>query len=112
MIAHMLENGDIRNYTIEVHSLKSTSRQIGADDLADLAARLEKAGGENDVEFIVANTDELLNRYHECKKSCSSRCLRRLLTLPRLRRKITARYQNCCPGLRTRSGTNRRPAVS
>ena len=68
MIAHMLENGDIRNYTIEVHSLKSTSRQIGADDLADLAARLEKAGGENDVEFIVANTDELLNRYHECKK--------------------------------------------
>ena len=27
MIAHMLEDGDIRNYTIEVHSLKSTSRR-------------------------------------------------------------------------------------
>ncbi|MGN1090254.1 MAG: ATP-binding protein, partial [Huintestinicola sp.] len=33
-----------KNYTIEVHALKSLSRQIGADELAALAAELEKAG--------------------------------------------------------------------
>lgn len=59
-----MENGDIRSYTIEVHSLKSTSRQIGADHLSGLAARLEKAGNYNDAEFIRANTDELIVQYH------------------------------------------------
>ena len=68
MIRQALENNDIKNYTIEVHSLKSTSRQIGASELSDLAARLEKAGIDNDVEFIRANTDELIAEYQGCKK--------------------------------------------
>jgi len=50
-------------YTIEVHALKSASRQIGAHVLADQAARLEQAGNEKDGELIHAATKSLLSRY-------------------------------------------------
>lgn len=58
-------NKDIQNYTIEVHALKSLSRQIGATALADMAARLEQAGHEEDYAFVDANTDNLLQKYVE-----------------------------------------------
>lgn len=62
-ITAALEKGDIKNYTIEVHSLKSTSKQIGADALAELAARLEKAGNELDIDLILAKTIDLISHY-------------------------------------------------
>lgn len=52
-----------KEYTIEVHALKSTSRQIGAMKLADKAERLEKAGNEGDVEFIMEHTNHMLLEY-------------------------------------------------
>lgn len=61
------EQRDWKNFTIEVHALKSTSRQIGADELADLAAELEKAGKEIDTEFIGNNTDKAIAMYRELK---------------------------------------------
>jgi len=54
---------DIKTYTIEVHALKSSSRQIGADDLARDAERLENAGNENDLETIEACTHKLMWDY-------------------------------------------------
>lgn len=63
---HYNENR-IRDYTIEVHALKSSSRQIGADKLSKLAADLEKAGNENDIEFIEKNTPSLLEQYRAFK---------------------------------------------
>ena len=57
------EQEDWKNYTIEVHALKSLSRQVGAGTLADLAAELEKAGNAENTEFIMQYTDELLTRY-------------------------------------------------
>ncbi len=63
IITEALEKGDIKAYTIEVHSLKSTSKQIGADALSDLARCLEKAGNENDTAFILAKTDGLIKQY-------------------------------------------------
>ena len=54
---------DIDSYTIEVHALKSSSRQIGADALADMAARLERAGKEKDLDYIHKHTDEMLEKY-------------------------------------------------
>ncbi|MBQ9333585.1 MAG: response regulator [Lachnospiraceae bacterium] len=54
-------------YTIEVHALKSSSRQIGAMELADMAAELEKAGKELNIDYIEAHTDELLERYESYK---------------------------------------------
>lgn len=50
----------LRNYTIEVHALKSSSRQIGADRIADMAAEMEKAGNEGDIALINEKTDELI----------------------------------------------------
>lgn len=67
IIRQAFENNDIKGYTIEVHSLKSTSRQIGADALADLAASLEKAGNEQNTELIHAKTNDLLAQYMDCK---------------------------------------------
>ena len=54
-----------KNYTIEAHALKSFSRQVGATELADLAARMEQAGNNNDIEFILANHGRMLEKYQE-----------------------------------------------
>ncbi|MBP0957613.1 MAG: PocR ligand-binding domain-containing protein [Oscillospiraceae bacterium] len=63
IITGALEKSDIKGYTIEVHSLKSTSKQLGADALAELAARLEKAGNELDVDLILAKTSDLIAHF-------------------------------------------------
>ena len=60
------ENWEQKNwerYTIEVHALKSLSRQIGAQALANMAAELEKAGNAKDESYIARHTDELLEKY-------------------------------------------------
>jgi len=59
---------DIHTYTIEVHALKSSSRQIGAESLALDAERLEKAGNENDRDIIDAGTFKLIWDYKSLKK--------------------------------------------
>ena len=56
-------NEDWLTYTIEVHALKSSSKQIGAMALSEKAARLEKAGNEQDAHTIHALTPELLRLY-------------------------------------------------
>ena len=52
-----------RNYTVEVHALKSSSRQIGADHIADMAAEMEKAGNEGNIALINEKTDGLIEEY-------------------------------------------------
>lgn len=59
--------GDIENFTIKVHALKSTSRVIGAMRLGDLAENLEAAGHIGDTAFITAHIGELLTR---CRRLC------------------------------------------
>ena len=54
---------DWKNYTIETHALKSSSRQIGAMELSELAAKMEQAGKNNDIEFIRAHHRGLMERY-------------------------------------------------
>jgi len=51
------------DYTIEVHALKSSSKQIGAIHLSEAAAALEKAGNARDSAFIHKRTDEMLEQY-------------------------------------------------
>lgn len=62
------EAEDWKAYTIEVHALKSASRQIGALELAEQAERMEKAGNEQNAEQIHAHTPELLKLYGEYQK--------------------------------------------
>ena len=46
------EAGDWKNYGIQVHTLKGTSRTIGAESLSAMAAELEKASNREDAEVI------------------------------------------------------------
>lgn len=63
LIKKHFEAQDWRNYTVEVHALKSASRQIGATELADLAAQLEEAGNRADEALINEKTAGLLEQY-------------------------------------------------
>lgn len=62
-IERYYEAGDIKNYTIKVHALKSSARIIGAADLSGKAERLEEAGNEENIDYIRANTEALLKQY-------------------------------------------------
>jgi len=58
------ESENIKDYTSYVHSLKSTSRTIGATKLSNMAKMLEDAGNNEDINTIDEFTPELLNLYH------------------------------------------------
>lgn len=62
-IEEFFNAGDWAAYTVEVHALKSASRQIGAIALSELAAELEKAGNVRDVKMIRENTRSMLAKY-------------------------------------------------
>lgn len=57
------EAQDWKNYTIDAHALKSSSKQIGAVALSDLAAAMEQAGKDHNIAFILAHHEELLEKY-------------------------------------------------
>ncbi|MCM1144929.1 MAG: PocR ligand-binding domain-containing protein [Blautia sp.] len=65
LIKSLEEEEDWTGYTIEVHALKSSSKQVGAISLSDKAAALEKAGNARDLTFIRKNTDEMIAQYLE-----------------------------------------------
>jgi len=67
LIRELEEGEDWKTYTIEVHALKSASRQIGAGELADLAAEMEAAGSRGDAERIHRDTEEMLSLYRQMK---------------------------------------------
>ena len=56
-------NEEWKNYTTEVHALKSASKQIGAMELSEKAAALEKAGNDLNIEMIQERTDDMLEQY-------------------------------------------------
>ncbi|MCR5557627.1 MAG: EAL domain-containing protein [Butyrivibrio sp.] len=58
-----------KDYTSYVHSLKSTSRTIGAMELSKLSAQLEEAGNNNDLDTIRSNHHVLLDMYSSIKSS-------------------------------------------
>ena len=62
---------DLKNTTVKVHALKSTSRVIGALHLGDFAARLEKAGDAGDMETLERELPALLREYRELAEKLS-----------------------------------------
>ena len=66
------DTGDINNYTIKVHALKSSARIIGFAELSELARQLEAAGVSGDMEKIEAETGRLLEMYRECRQKLSA----------------------------------------
>lgn len=63
VIQSALEEKDWGTYTLELHALKSASRQIGAIELSEMAAELEKAGNARDTEKICEKTPAVLKLY-------------------------------------------------
>lgn len=70
-IKEYVEGGDIKNATIKIHALKSTSRIIGAADLGDLAQTLENAGKEGEEIILKSGLPEFLERYGKLGESLS-----------------------------------------
>ena len=56
---------DWHNYAIKTHSLKSTSRQIGAYELGDISEKLEFAGKAEDENEIRKYHDTAMNMYQK-----------------------------------------------
>ncbi|MDC7293855.1 EAL domain-containing protein [Butyrivibrio sp. DSM 10294] len=65
------EEKNWKDYTSYVHSLKSTSRTIGAMKLSLLAKEMEDAGNAGDIETIELHQNELLNLFSIVKYSLS-----------------------------------------
>lgn len=67
LIDSLLRDGDIKNYTIEVHALKSTSRMIGARELAEAFKQLEEYGHNEDTISIRSIHDDVVAHYRNLK---------------------------------------------
>lgn len=63
LIKQYAEEKNWHNYTIEVHALKSASKQIGATKLSEDAAELEAAGHALNEAIILEKTPALLDLY-------------------------------------------------
>ena len=66
---HSRERDDVKNYTINVHGLKSTAKLIGAVELSQKAWELEQMSSNNQVPDVWNETDKLFEIYDRCKKS-------------------------------------------
>ncbi len=62
---------DFKNYTIQTHALKSSSKLIGAMELSEQAAYLEKCGDEKNEAEIEAKTPALLTLYRSYAEKLS-----------------------------------------
>ena len=56
---------DWQNYAIQAHALKSTSRTIGAEDLAGFAAEMEKAANDQNAAAVSEGHDRMAARVAE-----------------------------------------------
>lgn len=66
-IKRCIEEKLIKDYTIEVHALKNTSRLIGATELSRDFEYLEQLGHSGDVEGIELYTDKVLEKFNSYK---------------------------------------------
>lgn len=62
------DTGDIKNYQVLVHALKSTSLSVGAEKLSAAALELEQAAAENDVAKIQARHSDLMADYQKIRE--------------------------------------------
>ncbi len=72
MLEEYYSKQDIRNYTIQVHALKSSARLIGAYSLSEQAWNLEQAGRADDLEEISAKTEGLIADYRSLLQELDS----------------------------------------
>ncbi len=65
LLLNCFEQEDWKNYVVNVHALKSNSKGVGANELSEMALKLEMAGKENRIEYILQHHEELLQAHDE-----------------------------------------------
>ena len=63
LLERLLQEGDFKNYEIEVHGLKSASANIGAMDFSEQAKSHEFAAKEGNEKWIREHADKLFSEY-------------------------------------------------
>ena len=64
-IVHYKDEGNMSEYSILVHSLKSDCKYLGFMKLADISYQHELKSKENDLDFVLAHFKELEDEYHK-----------------------------------------------
>ena len=54
---------DWKNYTILVHAIKSSMMSIGAEDISEMAKKLEAAGKKEDISYVKKNHQAMVTEY-------------------------------------------------
>lgn len=67
-IKELYQNSDMKNYSVEVHSLKSDSKYFGFTKLAELALNHELRSKENDLKYVKSNFKTLEKEYQRIVK--------------------------------------------
>lgn len=63
--------GDLENYQILAHAVKSTSKLIGANELSEMARMMEEASAARDMDCVRSGHEQFMERYtYQC--SCIS----------------------------------------
>ncbi|MBQ9438700.1 MAG: response regulator [Lachnospiraceae bacterium] len=70
-IEKFYQSSNFSMYALRVHSLKSTSRLIGAKKLSDMSAGLEYAAKQGELDTLRALTPSLLEEYRKLGKALS-----------------------------------------
>lgn len=63
-IKELLDNKDMPNYSVEVHSLKSDARYFGMEKLAEISLNHELKSKENDTDYVINNFEELEKEFN------------------------------------------------
>ena len=61
-------DGNLKDYTIKVHALKSSARLIGAMEFGEKAQELENAGKSDDIEFIRKHHEVFMDELRSFKE--------------------------------------------
>ena len=71
MLDRYFKDGNLKDYTIKVHALKSSARLIGATAFGEKAWKLEDAGKREDRDYIFSHHRELIDELLSFKKPLS-----------------------------------------
>ena len=69
-LTEYLDKGDIENYRIEVHALKSNSKSIGALLFSEDAYKMEQAAKDGKLSYLQSNHSDFMKHYRKVKEAC------------------------------------------
>lgn len=62
-LEQFFSQGDLENYQILAHAVKSTSRLIGANDLSELARKMEESAAARDMDCVRSGHEQFMERF-------------------------------------------------